>query len=275
MQDARTSVTPHTSIYIYGNGLIWTWIDENCMYPPWDARLALQISANAIFLLCMESCLLAQLHSSPMQSKAMEHSLPQRVRGRDCHCNESDIGIDIELEIIQDISTDWYQITTYHKYHWCQMRRSVASAQSPAKLWTSLPISVPKRSSNRSLIQHHSAPFSTSSGVPAVMVTWIRMVMMRLKMLKPSESSVKGFLGKDVAWPHPWTCRSQFNGQLLGWRWRWMRWMRWMHLWDASLRWLRNCGKCRNWGSFSCFSWSSFRSQLPSKGWWITLCGLV
>ena len=106
MQDARTSVTPHTSIYIYGNGLIWTWIDENCMYPPWDARLALQISANAIFLLCMESCLLAQLHSSPMQSKAMEHSLPQRVRGRDCHCNESDIGIDIELEIIQDISTD-------------------------------------------------------------------------------------------------------------------------------------------------------------------------
>ena len=48
-----------------------------------------------------------------------------------------------------------------------------------------------------------SAPFSTSSGVPAVMVTWIRMVMMRLKMLKPSESSVKGFLGKDVAWPHP------------------------------------------------------------------------
>jgi hypothetical protein len=104
MQDARTSVTPHTSIY---NIYIWKWIDENCMYPPpWDARLALQISANAIFLLCMESCLLAQLHSSPMQSKAMEHSLPQRVRGRDCHYNESDIGIDIELEIIQDISTD-------------------------------------------------------------------------------------------------------------------------------------------------------------------------
>lgn len=98
--------SPYKYIYIYGNGLIWTWIDENCMYPPWDARLALQISANAIFLLCMESCLLAQLHSSPMQSKAMEHSLPQRVRGRDCHCNESDIGIDIELEIIQDISTD-------------------------------------------------------------------------------------------------------------------------------------------------------------------------
>ena len=246
------------------------------MYPPpWDARLALQISA--IFLLCMESCLLAQLHSSPMQSKAMEHSLPQRVRGRDCHCNESHIGIDIELEIIQDILTAWYQITTYHNISQIPLMSNATVGSQ--RTVTSKALNFSAHLCPKAFIQQSdSAPFSTSSGVPAVMVTWvtwIRMVMMRLKMLKPSESSVKGFLGKDVAWPHPWTCRSQFNGQLLGWR--WMRWMRWMHLWDASLRWLRNCrncGKCWNWGSFTSFSWS-FWSQLPSKGWWITLCGLI